>query len=195
MKRFTPAKTKELCAALTVTLEQVNGIFQCVPYALLTNVLNSFPEISAENVVLAGDKGRLHVKVAEEIFLTFIWERYETTGNFEIIAYASSNHDDYREPFVAIYSTYERNTRRNRLNKKLSKLPNYHRSKGHIVAAIIAAVTDAGFDYYDLEDSTGAGAMCGSCGTLTVPISNNVFLTFTWYKMSLGDYELVAYAS
>lgn len=196
MRTFTPECTKEVTHDLNVALETVNGIYPLIPSVRICELINAY-NLSAENLVgqLHGDNGHMSVRVSQDIFFVMSWYRFVETGRFEIVAYATSNYDDYHTPFAAVYKSAEKTKRKHTLNQSLGNLPQYFNGKGHAFACIEAAIKDAGFDYYDFQDATSGMFVGGAQGTISVSVSNNVFVTVSWYKMESGRYEIVSYAS
>ena len=194
MHTLTPESIKALTSELNTALEDVNGIFQLIPLARIVDRINSL-DLDASKIVgnLGKDNGHMSVPVSDDIYFVMSWYRFES-GRFEIVCYATSNYDDYRTPFTAVYSAAEKNKRRRTLNRSLQNLPTYFNSKGHAFACVEAAIKDAGFDYYEFQDSTLHRYVHADNERITVHVSNNVFVTVTWYKMESGRYEIVSYA-
>jgi hypothetical protein len=194
MVTLTPESTQIVTKEVNVALEFVNGIFPRIPLEKIVRFISAYnldPSGIAEK--LYGDNGRMHVQIATDIYFVMSWYRLES-GSFEIVCYATSNYDDLRVPFTTVYGSNERNSRKRRLNANMSNLPTYFNGKGHAFACIEAHIKAAGFCNYEFQDLSLTAAT-GSEGRLTADISNNVFVTVTWYKMPSGNYEIIVYAS
>jgi hypothetical protein len=143
-----------------------------------------------------GDNGRMHVQIGPEIYLVMTWYRMET-GRYEVVIYATSNFDDYREPYKTVMNSTEKRKAKNKLNKLLTPITNVRQQ--NIFAAfdlMQEAIVEAGFDGNAFEQST-VNMRIGHEGRRNIDIGNGIFLTFTWYREpdSNHKWEIVAYAS
>ena len=192
----SPETIKVVTGELNVALEFCNGIYPTIPLNKITKFVEGYNLDSSKIAEkLFGDNGRMHVHIGNEIYFVMTWHRYETTGNTEVVCYATSNYDDHRTPYTAQYTAAEKRQRLSRLNHTLRNLPAYFNGKGHAFACIEAHIKDAGFDYYDFQDMVSMGSSLGDQGRIQAHIGHEVFMTATWYKMPSGRYEIIVYAS
>ena len=145
---------------------------------------------------LHGDEGRLHVEVGPEIYFTMTWYRMES-GRFEIVAYASSVHDDHRDPYTTVMDGPTKRKAKTKLNNMLQPVtsqrqPTIAGAFGQIQDAIAAC----GLDWHAFEQAT-TNIRIEDEGRKHIPIGNGIFLTITWYREqgTTHKWEIVAYAS
>jgi len=197
-KTLTPAEAQALTKKLNAELAYVNSQKHTgMPMREISMVLTQNDlDPSKVHEHLHGDEGRLHVQVGPETFLTMTWYRMES-GRYEVVAYASSNHDDHRDPYTTIMDSTAKRKATKKLNGLLEPV-NKTRYPGKAAAfgVIQDAIASCGFDWHEFEDETVAGKVNGNEGRKHLPIGNGIFITVTWYKMEVtGNYEIVAYAS
>jgi hypothetical protein len=76
---------------------------------------------------------------------------------------------------------------RQRVNRELQALPIYH--DGLPLATIDAILVKHGFN------ATEPAIYCGASGSCTDKVGPRTYLSFSWYKMESGRYEIVSYVS
>lgn len=196
--KLTPAETQALTKKVNEDLKPVNAHYHTgMPLRDITLVLTKHDlDPSQVQEHLHGDEGHLNVQVGPEIWLSLSWYRMES-GRYEIVANASSTHDEHRDPYTAIMdsSTKRKNTKKlNGLLEPVNKTR--YTGKGQAFGVVQDAIASCGFDWHEFEDATTAGKVNGNEGRVHVDIGNGIFMTVTWYKMDVtGKYEIVAYAS
>ena len=193
-KTFSPAEVK-------ATTQKVNKAL--LPYNLAYHPTLPFREISAilvENGLdpasfqIDGDEGRLNAHVGQDVWLTMTWYRMES-GRYECVVYATSQYDDYREPYTTMMDTAERRKAKDKLNKTLAAATRtYFKSKSVAFHQILTLIQQAGLDGNEFEDVTSSSATIPGSGRVTADIGNRLHVTVTWYRMDSGNYEIVAYA-
>lgn len=194
----TPQDVRTTTIALNMALEQFNGIFRLIPLTGITAAISSFDWLDSSVVVqkLYGDSGRMHVALSNDIYFVMLWSRYETTGNFEIICYATSNYDDHRVPYTTQWTSKERSKKRRELSKLLATVQTYHRGKGYAFSIIEEMLAMVGFDFYEFQDQTSDSAFVGGKeGRITCNVGHETYVTVCWYQMESGNYEITVYAS
>ena len=199
----TMSNAKEIQALtkkVNVELEKINAErhtgmpMREIAIVLVNNGLD--PEKIHENV--HGDEGRLNVQVGPEIYFTMSWYRMES-GRFEIVARASSVHDDYRDPYTAVMNSAQKRTAKNKLNRLLRPV---NAERQPTIAAAFGFIQDqiaaCGFDWHAFEQATtNVSFRPGQENRKSaIPIGNGIFFTVTWYKdPSQKTWEIVAVAS
>jgi hypothetical protein len=195
-----PTKTKRLVAELNEQLTPINRTYHTgMPLRTVISVVVGF-DLNAEPIqkALYGDNGQMHVEIGQDIFLNLSWHRMEASGNYEIVAYASSQYDDYREPYTRTMTAKERQKAKNLMNNKLL-VPvgkTYYKGKAQGFGAVEEALVAAGLDYYEFQDRTMSSEVLADEGRLMgVDVGNGIGLSVSWYRMGSGNYEIVAYVS
>jgi len=195
MPTLSPIETKELVQQVNKDLAPITDKFQShmplfdVAAVLTKHGLDPKP---MENAVNSKDQGRLHVNVGQGVWLTLTWYKFET-GRYEIVAYASSQHDDARIPAKPMDSGAKRKAMK-AVNDKLVELGRTsQKSLGNAFKVAQDALEAAGFDATDFTHPTFGGQ---STGRIHAPVGNGVFILFSWYRMEVtGNYEITAYVS
>ena len=97
----SPTDIKALVQKINQQLDPITSKFQDrVPLGDITSVLsgNGLDPKAVQNGFQHNDEGRLHVSVGNDVYFTMTWYKFENTGRYEIVAYASSLHDDTKTP-------------------------------------------------------------------------------------------------
>lgn len=197
--KLSPSQVQALTRKVNQELTSINAARHTgMPLKEITTVLaDNGLDASKVQEHLHGDEGRLHVQVSDEIWLTLTWMRM-SSGRYEIVAYASSQHDDHRDPYTTVMDSTTKRKQRDKLNKTLDPVnKTYYQGKGQAMGVIQDAIAACGFDWHAWEDATTAGHLPGDDGRLShpVPIGNGIYMACSWHKMGSGRYEIVAYAS
>jgi len=141
------------------------------------------------------DEGRLHVEVKKDIWISMTWYRLES-GRYEIVIYATSNHDDHRDPYTTVMDSSSKGKAKKTLTNLLDPInKNYAKGKAEAFSKIQDAIAQTGLDWHEFEDETQAGRVKGDQGRKNIPIGNGLYLSVSWYKMPSGKYEIVSYVS
>lgn len=197
MAKLSPAETQALTKKVNADLQAINSQKHTgMPLKEITAILsqnNLDPKSIQEH--LHGDEGRLNIQVGPEIYFSMTWYRMES-GRYEIVAYVTSNHDDYRDPYTTVMDSGSKRKAKNKLNGLLEPVnKTRYQGKAQAFGVIQDAIAESGFNWHEFEDSTSAGRVNGNEGRVHVAIGNGIYMTVTWYKMESGKYEIVAYAS
>jgi hypothetical protein len=196
--KLSPAETQALTKKVNADLEPINAQKHTgMPLREITLVLTKHDlDPSKVQEHLHGDEGRLHVQVGPEMWLTMTWYRLGS-GRYEIVAYASSAHDDHRDPYTTVMDSTSKRKATKKLNGLLEPVnKTRYTGKAQAFGVIQDAIASCGFDWHEFEDDTVAGKVNGNEGRKHIAIGNGIFVTVTWYKMDVtGKYEIVAYAS
>jgi hypothetical protein len=197
---MTPTEIQKLTKKVNVELEKINAARHTgmpltdISAVLVNNDLD--PEKVREHV--HGDKGRINVQVGPEVYFSLIWERMES-GNYEIIAYCTSIHDDHRDPYTTVMDA---STKRKAKTKLANLLQPVTSKRQPTIASAFNQIQDAiaacGFNWVAFEEAT-TNIHIGDEGRFKKPldIGNGVYFMMTWYREegSKHGWEIVAYAS
>lgn len=196
---MTPFEIKALAQKVNQELASVTDKFQSdVPLGEIMSILtkNGLDPKAFQNAYQHKDEGRLHVNVGQGIYLTMTWYKFESTGRYEIVAYASSQHDDVKTPAKPMDSGEKRKAMAS-VNAKLVTIgKTYWTGVGSACKAVSDALETAGFEATDFDHQAVTGTAGRKEGRIHAPVGNGVFLAFSFFKMDVtGKYEIVAYLS
>ena len=194
-----PADIQALVKKINTELHPINlHRHTGMPMKEITGVLVGHdldPEKVREHV--HGDEGRINVQVGFDIWFSLSWTRMES-GNYEIVAYASSQHDDHRDPYTTVMDSSAKNKAKRKLTGLLVPVnKTYYQGKAAAFGVVQDAIASCGLDWHEFEDRTVAGQVNAEDGRLHPPcnIGNGLYLAMSWHKMPSGRYEITSYVS
>jgi hypothetical protein len=196
----SPADIKSLVQKVNNELEPITKKYSSqVPLADLSSVLtsNGLDPKAVQNGFQHNDEGRLHVEVGQGVYLTMTWYKFESTGRYEIVAYASSMHDDTKTPAKPM-NPIEKRKAVAAVNKDLHTLgqPPYPKALGVACKTVSDSLERNGFDAQEFDHAAAFNTAGKSTGRIHVAIGNGMWLQFSFYRMEVtGNYEITAYVS
>lgn len=197
MQKLSPADTKALTQRVNHDLSSINSERHTgMPMKEIAAVLVGH-DLDPKPVQdhLHGDEGRLHVQVGPEIWLVLTWYRMES-GRYEIVAYATSSHDDHRDPYTTVMDAATKRKNAKKLTGLLVPInKTYYQGKAAAFGCVQDAIAACGFDWHEFEDRTTGGKVNKDDDGVHVAIGNGLYIKVSWYKMPSGRYEITSYVS
>jgi len=194
---LAPGDVKDLTVKLNKEINPLTvGPQPRVPVSELVAILKSHG-LDPKNIQnsVHGDTGRLHVAIGSGIFLVMTWYKFQT-GKYEIVAYATSEHDDHK-PVAKPMSSGERQKAKAAVSKELNVISSkYWKSLGLVQGAISDALERGGFDAEEFQTEMSRSTAGKNDSRVHVAVGNGLYLAVSIHKMEVtGNYEITAYVS
>ena len=142
--------------------------------------------------VFINDEGRVNEEVGG-LFVTVTWYRM-SSGNFEVVAYAHSEFDNYYETYDVVLTGKERANARDKANKLLPTGNENFRSLYDGFHAIQAALKAANLDTTEFAETVANCSYDKISGRIhPTHVGNELYLGGSWYRTDSGRYEVIVY--
>lgn len=195
---MTSIEISALTKKVNAELAPITAKFQPqVPLGDITNILvgNGLDPKAVQNGFQHNEEGRLHVTVGQGIFLTMTWYKFESTGRYEIVAYVSSIHDDVKTPAKPMDSAQKRKAIASVNHALETTNRTYWQGLGQACKAVSDALEQVGFSAHDFDQQTLHSTAGRNEGRIHAPVGNGAYVSFQWFRMGSGRYEITAYVS